>query len=154
MIQWCLTLHYLLNTLTGIMSQCNSAHQHHEKTTTHTHFLTRDCRVRLLAPTVPAVKANLPSSYLQICQSQPANDWKLSAPHGVKTSDTNYQVRFEPLCMLCMCQILSCEEDVSIICGCCSPQPVISESQSKSVTAIVGNTQTHKLANLNIVWLS
>ncbi len=43
-------------------------------------------------------------------------------------------------------------KDLSIICDCCSPQPIYSESHSNQ-SQLVGTTQTHELANLNIVWV-
>lgn len=142
------------------MSQYNSVHQHHDQTTTHTCFFNQVCKAGplscfLLFLTVPAVTANQPSSlngYLQIWHRQPANDWKTFSTTWCQNLRHQLPSALGAALHVMYVSNIVLGKDLSIIWGCYSPQPVYSESHSNQ-SQLVGTTQTHKLADLNIVWV-
>lgn len=103
----------------------------------------------LLFQTVFTVTANL---LPEREPAEPTETGKLQVTRGAKTSDANYLIDSELACTLCVkyCpqkKIWALYEAVNV------HSLFYSESHSNQ-SQQVGTTQTHKVANLNIVWTS
>lgn len=102
----------------------------------------------------PSVTANLPSSlkeYLQIWLSQPTCLGLENLQRHMVPKPQTPITKCTALHVMHVSNIVLGTK-LSIICGCYSPQPVYSESHSNQ-SQLVGTTQSHELADWNIVWV-
>lgn len=148
LVQGSLALQSLCKHLTGIMSQYNSVHQHHDSAAAHTCFLTQGCKdeplacFQLLQNVPPANRRSSLKDNLQIWRSQPANGWKtLSHAWCQNLRHKLLSATGAALRVMHVSNTVLGKRSEYYICGCTSPQPVYSESHSNQSQS-AGTTQT------------